>query len=142
MSFSRQAIEDELKAKAEKLAAYVLAVRTLDAVLTSDVFKDILHVVLRLGNCVNRGKKEGLGFKLKDFVVQLSACTSKDKSTNLFRYPVSFLSLSVSLSSVSFLSVSSLVVVSSFSREVVTSLSPLRPLSSSVVSLFSPCRVR
>ncbi|OEH79159.1 formin frm3 [Cyclospora cayetanensis] len=81
----RHAVEDELQAKASKLEKYVSAVCTLDMVLTSDWFKDILHVVLRLGNCVNRGKKEALGFKLKDFVAQLSACTSKDRSTNLFK---------------------------------------------------------
>lgn len=72
--------------KSSKLEFYSRAVRALDSVVTSDSFKDILNVMLRLGNCVNRGTREGLGFKLKDFVSQLSACISKDKTTNLFRW--------------------------------------------------------
>ncbi|KEP65229.1 UNVERIFIED_CONTAM: formin FRM3 [Hammondia hammondi] len=81
----RRAVDEELESKREKLDKYCGAIELLAQTLESDAFKDILGLVVRLGNCVNRGSKEGFGFKLKDFVGQLAACTSKDRSTNLFR---------------------------------------------------------
>ncbi|CBZ51541.1 conserved hypothetical protein [Neospora caninum Liverpool] len=81
----RRAVDEELESKREKLNKYCQAISHLDNILDSDAFKGILGLVVRLGNCVNRGSKEGFGFKLKDFVGQLASCTSKDRSTNLFR---------------------------------------------------------
>ncbi|PFH36501.1 formin FRM3 [Besnoitia besnoiti] len=81
----RRGVDEELDSKREKLSKYSQAIDRLAKTLESDAFQDILGLVVRLGNCVNRGSKEGFGFKMKDFVGQLASCVSKDRSTNLFR---------------------------------------------------------
>ncbi|XP_026193956.1 formin-like protein 5 [Cyclospora cayetanensis] len=78
---------EAFKAKTQEEALQMPTADKLFFFLIKDVplCCDRLKFYLELGNCVNRGKKEALGFKLKDFVAQLSACTSKDRSTNLFK---------------------------------------------------------
>lgn len=78
-------MDEELESKDEKFKKYSEGVKSLQKVLENEDFLDLLGIMVRLGNCVNRGTKEGYGFKLKDFVNQMSSCISKDKSTNLFK---------------------------------------------------------
>ncbi|PHJ22166.1 formin frm3 [Cystoisospora suis] len=81
----RRAVDEELESKDEKFKKYSEGVKSLQKVLENETFLDLLSIMVRLGNCVNRGTKEGYGFKLKDFVNQMSSCISRDKSTNLFK---------------------------------------------------------